>query len=454
MASYLSNQDLVDKCKRFILADPTTEAMDELIKDALISAEREIRVIDTLGGPLAWNRETYDEMFTRPYATISAITQASPCIITAASTDSDITGHGFDEDDIVSISGIGGMEKLNNRVLRVSLTEKVTGGDMSDVGVDWTSGADWVANVATASDADFEQDVSAEDGITYEVIFTLESVSAGSLTPQIGGVDGDAVTVAGKHTQTILATGTGNLKFQGDGFTGKVTFASATDANKFSLKQINDQIEIDTSSYGEYDSGGHVYMVGFKIPNSTFEPSTGDACYKWKMGTIYEAYRDLYKMSPITQESGLNSSSRWAGYLGYGGYSEIAPTRYRHEQYFYTDPSTVTNFLMFNGQIGKEYSISISYEKSYPDLGTGDSWDDSHYPPHIPEIHDYIWHRALSNLASNTEKARRKTKDGGDNTIMEVQQAELWIHKALAEEGKIISLSRKMIGSGNRAIVA
>lgn len=124
MATAISNKALLEKCRRFISKDPKDLVIWPLIKDALISANREIINIDTV--PLAWLRERYNELFTRAYANISAITQADPCIITAASSDTDITGHGFKADDIIFVDGVKGMDELNRRFFRVDLIDATT----------------------------------------------------------------------------------------------------------------------------------------------------------------------------------------------------------------------------------------------------------------------------------------------------------------------------------------
>jgi len=111
----ISNKEQLAKCREFIVADNTSQSLDLNIKNALITANREI---SNIGGyqPLAWLREVYDEQFTRSYATISDVTQANPGVITADSTDSDLTNdHGFQTGDIAYIYGNYGMERLNFR---------------------------------------------------------------------------------------------------------------------------------------------------------------------------------------------------------------------------------------------------------------------------------------------------------------------------------------------------
>jgi hypothetical protein len=124
MASRISNRALRDKAFVFIQGDPAAQPYKMLVQNALITANRQICDLDTV--PLAWLREHYNELFTRPYANISAITEASPCVVTAASSDSGVTGHGFEDDDIVMIDGVIGMDQLNRRLLRVDAINATT----------------------------------------------------------------------------------------------------------------------------------------------------------------------------------------------------------------------------------------------------------------------------------------------------------------------------------------
>ena len=436
MPTALSNKDLFERCREFICADPSKQDLDYLIKYAIVTAEQEIRDVDMV--PLAWLRGTYDELFTKPYATISAITQADPGVITAESSDSDVTGHGFSADDILLIAGVADTERLNNRRLRAVCTEKVTDGSMADCASNWTSGAGWTENVASTSSADFEQDVSAVASTQYKVVFTLESVTAGSVTPQIGGVDGDAVTVNGKHTQYITTTGTGNLKFQGAAFSGTVSFVSVINADTLSLNQLDDQVSVDTSSYEEYDSGGTIYHAGMKIDASAFEPSSGN--YLWKMGDIFDVTIDMFPCDPISQEQ-VRSEAKWMQPVS-------RPVRFQHLKTFYDDPTSFEHLLLLYPPAGQRYNVRIHYTKDYPSIS---EWTSAVYPPCPAAVHDCIWHRALHILATNSQKAKRLTKDGGDNTKIEVLQAQHWAHITAQDERKIINLSRNMLGDAGSA---
>lgn len=338
MPTGISNYDLAQKCKRFILADPTSQAIDDLIQDALITSEREIRDVDKMGGPLAWLREQYDELFTNPYASISAITQADPGVFSADSSDSDITGHGFSDDDLIFISGVGDMERLNERFLRLDAVDTLT----------------------------------------------------------------------------------------------------------FSLYQLHDQLAIDTTDYEEYASGGTIYHVGIILPATTIEPTSvleTEESYRWKIGKIFDVTFDGYPTDPMSERSALGDRRWWE--------SSGRPTKFRHLQYNYSDParSGTEHFLLWNGLAGQRYNIGIHFEKDYPDLSNFVENDTPIYPPHPPEIHDFIWHRALANLITNAERQRRTTKDGGDNTKIEYLYADYWLNKRKEDEGRIITLNRKMIGA-------
>jgi len=332
MPTPISNLSLLDKVKRKILADPTSEAVDDAIKDAIITAEKEIRDIDMV--PLAWLRESYDQLFTRYYAAISAITQADPGVITAESVDPDLSSdHGFQSGDIVYIDGIYGMERLNRRLFRA-------------------------------------------------------------------------------------------------------TRASAT---TITLSRMDNQDEIDTSGYEEYDSGGYVYHAGMILTPSNFEPSTGTSDYQWKMGQIFNTTFDLWPTDPIT-EAEMIGFPAW--YLNRG-----RPLRVHHKRYAYnTDftDSNVEHILLWGPPSNQKYNIRIEFTKEYPDMAT---WTSTTYPPHIPEIHDKIWHRALSNMAFDAERQRRESKDGRNLMgMIEVHNANYWMNKAARDEEIIIELNRRMLG--------
>lgn len=98
-------------------------------------------------------------------------------------------------------------------------SEKVVNGAFADSS-SWTWGTGW-AHDATNLEADhtagntaaLEQNVSAVTGEIYQVVFTVKNRTTGSITPQVGGVNGAAVSANTTSTQQIRATGTGNLKF-------------------------------------------------------------------------------------------------------------------------------------------------------------------------------------------------------------------------------------------------
>lgn len=331
MTSAISTLGLKDKCKRFIQNDPTGQSLDWVIEDAIITASREI---SGLAGelPMAWNREVYDEVFTRYHAEISAITTANPGVITAESVDPDLSSaHGFSTGDIVFIDGIGSdnnIHRLNRRLFRVV---KITDATMS-------------------------------------------------------------------------------------------------------LKALDGDRAIDTTDYEAYDSGGIIYHAGIVLPHTTIEPSDS-----WTILRVWDVLFDGKPAEPITEKRATAEQMHL--------YSSM-PFKWRYAKYSLGDlvHSSIEHLLFWYGPVSQRYQVTVKLEKSYPDIS---EFESTVYPPHPPEIHDFIWHRALSNLATQSEKARRRSsvKDGvGDNTKIEILNAQYWIAKAADDEMKILQFHRSLLG--------
>lgn len=327
----ISNLDLQKKCKRFLLTDPKRSDIDLLIRDSLITANREMSEI--IAEPLAWNREIYDELFTRYYATISAITAADPGVITADSVDPDLdSDHGFQTGDIVYLTGVNG-ENTNHR-----LNERM-----------------------------------------------FRAVRIGATT--------------------------------------------------LSLKTMDGESDIDTSGYDAYDTGGTIYHAGFVLPRSTIEPTGGTADYEWDIKRIFDVQFDLYPSDPVT-EAPSNLIVEPGG----------RPRKWRYQQYAYAAFTSTEHILFFYNLPGQRYNVRVSFEKVYPDLST---WTAAVYPPHPAQIHDFIWHRALANLAMHSEKQRRRASsrgdgEGGDNTKIEILNAQYWINQKALDELSLIAYNRKL----------
>ena len=327
----ISNLHLLERCKQYILTDPSRSDHDELVKNALVTSNREIA--DLRSEPFVWNTEVYDEIFTRYYATISAITAADPGVITCDSVDPDLSDdHGFQTGDIVFIEGVNGansLHRLNNRLFRV--------------------------------------------------------------------VRASATTIT--------------------------------------LKALNGNTAIDTTDYAAYDSGGTIYHAGIVLPASTIEPTGAsglDVNYEWDIKRVYDVEFDLYPSDPITEAAAQRVAQA-------GG----RPKKWRYQQYAYGTFASEEHLLFWYNFPSQRYNVTVSIEKEYPDLS---DWSTEVYPPCPGQIHEYIWHRALSNLAMHSEKQRRTTRDGGDNTKMEILNANYWMAKAIEEEALIFEYHRKLSG--------
>lgn len=334
MSTALTTDKLVDKCKEWILEDRTSQDKDILIQDAIITSSREI---GELAGPLpmAWNREVYDEIFTKYYAEISDITSANPGVITAETVDPDVSsGHGFVTNDIVWIDGIGTSNLSDYRLNR-----------------------------------------------RYFIVTKIDST-----------------------TLSLLAL----------------------DGNR----------AIDTSGYETYDSGGIIYHAGTVLSKSDIEPSDS-----WTMKRVWQVTFDGLPTKFVTQQRAKQDGLMWkSGIPKWVNYEKRSLSTFVE--------SNINHLLFWWGFPSQRLNVEISLEKSYPDISIFNS---STYPPHPIELHDYIWHRALSNLATQSDRMKRKGsyREGslpGDNTKMEIVNGAYWIAKAQSDEIKILAYHRSLLG--------
>jgi len=121
-----------------------------------------------------------------------------------------------------------------DRATNGTFAEYVTNGAFaSDTG--WTKGTGWTiaAGVATATGAistalSQTLAITLIAGYTYTITFTTSSVSAGTVTPSIGGTSGTARSTDATFTETIVAGSTQILAFTGAGFTGNIDNVTVT----------------------------------------------------------------------------------------------------------------------------------------------------------------------------------------------------------------------------------
>lgn len=337
MADRIPNKVLVDKCGEFVKADPTTQALDELLKAAIVSSEHQIRdhIWEPRAEPLAWLRGSYDNLFTRYNCEVTGVTQANPGVFTAESLDTDVTGHGYTDKDLVYAMTFGddSMDELNERFYRINYVSSTT----------------------------------------------------------------------------------------------------------FSLLNLDGQYAVDTSSLDAWSTGGYFYHCGLLLP-SAIEPTGGNVWERWKIKDVFAVTFDSYPAEAITEGQVL-ADERW---MRPGG----QPTRWNYWRNDYQGFGSTEHFLRFYPPTAQRHNIRVFFEKSYPDIS---KWEATAYPPHIPEIHDCIWRRALSILATNSERARRESKpsDTQAGRLMgqiEVLYAQHWKTEAAKDERLIMAISRKMLG--------
>lgn len=327
MASRMTTLALVKRVRQFAQKDTTDEGLDVLIQNAIVMADRELRKCDSLS-PLAWDIVPWDGLRTVCPADISDITQASPGVITASSSDSTVTGHGFPDHStvgsIVYLDGIDGMDELNKR------------------------------------------------------FFLLQYIGA----------------------------------------------------TTFSLKTLDGLVAVDTSALTAYSEGGKVYHMGAVLNTTTI--LAGITAWDFKELLPGSVTFDGHDAGAITEEE-IRDSNSW---LTHGG----RPTRTRYWQHM--GPTSTTHNLFWYGWPGDQYNLALKYVKEVPDITV---WDDSTYPAHPAEVHEYLWHGALANLVGAHERAKRMVQNEREYGSIELAFAQSWMNQWAEDKVKVRELSRKML---------
>ena len=201
--------------------------------------------------------------------------------------------------------------------------EKVTNGDFA-TSAGWTFGqasGGWSYD-GTNDDADcdgnqtagvdLEQDISAVASEKYAITYTVSNWVAGTVTPQIGGIDGIAREAGGTYGDYITATGTGNLKFQADSdFNGTIDTISVKkvlypDGDTIYLTWTNPQAYIAITIYRS-DDGGSSYDV---IHNAEADDTSyEDTAF---ISNTKHYYKLLVEDADDTGYSNTDSAAIWA----------------------------------------------------------------------------------------------------------------------------------------------
>lgn len=98
---------------------------------------------------------------------------------------------------------------------------KVTNGTFA-ADSDWLKGTNWTISGTAiltpgTSSGTLSQDVSAVATETYLLTYTLVLNAGDSITPTLGGVDGETRTASGTYSEEVIATSTGHLIFTPSG---------------------------------------------------------------------------------------------------------------------------------------------------------------------------------------------------------------------------------------------
>jgi len=253
--------------------------------------------------------------------------------------------YGANAQKIWDISGQGNHGTINGAVPFPSPMlhpqEKVTNGTFTgDTG--WTKGTGWaittVATKTAGTASDLEQDISAVAAERYHLVYTLTR-TAGALTPQIGAVNGTARTATGCYREIITATGTGNLKFQGDAsFAGTIDDVSVKKVTGHEgvgwyLDGVDDTITVTSNDGLNPGTGDFTAAIWFKTFQNDarqyglFHKLTASASNGWRIRPA--AGKVSFFVTNQTNSRNLNSSAilcdgKWHCYVGRHDFDAIS----------------------------------------------------------------------------------------------------------------------------------
>lgn len=529
----ITTANLFLKAKKFVVAKKAERSLDYLIKEAIIDADRELRTVDPFS-PLAWDIQPYNLLRTNIHAEITAITAAAPGVITAASVDSNITGHGFNKLNVFPIV-YDGTDYTNEVDAGAADSELLTGGlwaltratistttaivdpegnlDASKLildasaanshyveynDVDIVSGQTQCFSVyAKAAEHNWVRLSCSKDGASWDTFWqffdltngvvgtsgtsesatytgsSIEDVGNGwyrctiwgtvphtEILPRVAIAEGDTdVTIDGdsssgvylwqasytqnstvtntyeSHKDIILiagvdgAEGSNNIEI----LNGQLFLLEYINSTTFSLKTLDGLNDVDTSVYTAYSDGGYIYHAGYVL--NTVPMLTGQTAWGFKR-ICNPVMFDKYPAQPISEEV-VRQNSMWLD----SSYAQ-RPKRYRYWRNM-ASPTSETHYLFWYPVANQAYNLSLSYEKEIPDIST---WTGSVYPFHPGEVHAYLWHGALANLAGMSQRVKRQSQDR-IVTKVEVMFAQKWIGEWEKDKRKVLNFSRKMLGA-------
>ena len=167
-----------------------------------------------------------------------------------------------------------------SETLVVQATNMITQNPDFAAGTGWTANSGWAissgtANATTAS-TDLEQTPSPAliQNDWYFLAFSVNTATAGSVTPKVGGTSGTAVSTVGRHQEIIQAGAGSLLEFTGSGFSGSLDDVLLVQIGQRLFNSTTAgtyQLHLDLSNM---DIGDEVLaMVGTKVR------STGNLCW-------------------------------------------------------------------------------------------------------------------------------------------------------------------------------
>lgn len=265
--------------------------------------------------------------------------------------------------------------------------------------------ADPAVFTAESVDSDIDSHGFADNGSTHQDIVLLDGVA---------GAEGEN-NIKGINKQFYL-----------------LEYVSST---TFTLKTLGGLDALDTSGMTAYSDGGYVYHAGLILDTDIILANVSGSAWDFKR-IIDNVNFDGYPTDPVSEDEVRNNQA-WL--------SSSSAQRPKGFRYWRNMASTTSSshYLFWYPVCNQTYNLSFNYVKEIPDIST---FNTSTYPFHPADVHETIWHGALSILAG---MSKRHVRMGAQNisSKIEVLFAEVWKLQWEKDKKWVRRFSRKMLGA-------
>ena len=159
-------------------------------------------------------------------------------------------------------------------------SELITNGDFSSAS-GWTADSNAAITggklVLTGSSGLSYQTIDLEDGHAYEVSFTVENLTSGTVKPYLNGTNGTVRSANGTYTEVLIAGSSNTLV--------GINPSGTMDIDNFSLKKLTNVGTLVNSPEIQADGGSELIVNGTFDSNVTSWPASSGGTVTWSNGT-------------------------------------------------------------------------------------------------------------------------------------------------------------------------